>query len=158
MKNQCSTIKSKRDSSYIIFRDAFREYDGLWFPKAVHTVTVTTEELLKEIPGSCSLKKSDLLAALAELSELLSIISVMEKWWISTISALDWMYFTTKYCSNSVVSIGLINRVRNLESFCMTFLHEEIIFIFLSPKLLQVSPDTCCSSLLTNGRKGRKKG
>jgi len=48
-----------------------REYDGLWFPKAVHTVTVTTENLLEEIPRSCSLKKSDLLAALTELSEFL---------------------------------------------------------------------------------------
>ncbi len=48
-----------------------REYNGLWFPKAVHTVTVTTEDLLKEIPKGCSLKKSDLLAALTELSEFL---------------------------------------------------------------------------------------
>jgi hypothetical protein len=48
-----------------------REYDGLWFPKALHTVTVTTEDLLKEISRSCSLKKSDLLAAFTELSEFL---------------------------------------------------------------------------------------
>ena len=48
-----------------------REYDGLWFPKAMHTVTVTTEDLLEDIPRSCSLKKSDLLAALTELSEFL---------------------------------------------------------------------------------------
>ena len=52
-------------------RNASREYDGLWFPKALHPVTVTTEELLKEIPKSCSLKRSDLLAALTELSEFL---------------------------------------------------------------------------------------
>jgi predicted histone-like DNA-binding protein len=52
-------------------RNASREYDGLWFPKALHPITVTTEELLKEIPKSCSLKKSDLLAALTELSEFL---------------------------------------------------------------------------------------
>ena len=52
-------------------RNASREYNGLWFPKAVHSVTVTTEELLKEIPKSCSLKRSDLLAALTELSEFL---------------------------------------------------------------------------------------
>lgn len=48
-----------------------REYDGLWFPKAVHTTTVTTEDLLEEIPRSCSLKKSDIIAALTELSEYL---------------------------------------------------------------------------------------
>ena len=52
-------------------KNSSRKYDGLWFPKAVHTVTVTTEDLLKEIPRSCSLKKSDLLAALTELSEFL---------------------------------------------------------------------------------------
>lgn len=52
-------------------RNASREYDGLWFPKALHPITVTTEELLKEIPKSCSLKRSDLLAALTELSEFL---------------------------------------------------------------------------------------
>ncbi len=52
-------------------RNASREYDGLWFPKALHPITVTTEELLKEIPRSCSLKRSDLLAALTELSEFL---------------------------------------------------------------------------------------
>ena len=52
-------------------RNASREYNGLWFPKALHPVTVTTEELLKEIPKSCSLKRSDLLAALTELSEFL---------------------------------------------------------------------------------------
>ena len=52
-------------------RNASREYNGLWFPKALHPITVTTEELLKEIPKSCSLKRSDLLAALTELSEFL---------------------------------------------------------------------------------------
>ena len=52
-------------------RNASREYDGLWFPKALHPITVTTEELLKEIRKSCSLKRSDLLAALTELSEFL---------------------------------------------------------------------------------------
>src|SRR5574344_612036 len=52
-------------------RNASREYDGLWFPKALHPVTVTTEDLLKEIPRNCSLKRSDLLAALTELSEFL---------------------------------------------------------------------------------------
>ena len=52
-------------------RNASREYDGLWFPKALHPITVTTEELLKEIPRSCSLKRSDLRPALTELSEFL---------------------------------------------------------------------------------------
>ena len=52
-------------------KNSSREYNGLWFPKAVHTVTVTTEDLLKEIPKGCSLKKSDLLAVLTELSEFL---------------------------------------------------------------------------------------
>lgn len=52
-------------------RNSSREYDGLWFPKAVHPRTVTTEDLLKEIPRNCSLKRSDLLAALNELSEFL---------------------------------------------------------------------------------------
>ena len=52
-------------------RNASREYNGLWFPKALHPITVTTEQLLKEIPKSCSLKRSDLLAALTELSEFL---------------------------------------------------------------------------------------
>ena len=52
-------------------RNSSRDYDGLWFPKAVHPITVTTEDLLKEIPKNCSLKRSDLLAALNELSEFL---------------------------------------------------------------------------------------
>jgi len=30
-------------------KNPFREYDGLWFPKAVHPVTVTTKDLLKDI-------------------------------------------------------------------------------------------------------------
>ena len=48
-----------------------RDYNGLCFSKAVHPRTVTTEDLLKEIPKNCSLKRSDLLAALNELSEFL---------------------------------------------------------------------------------------
>ena len=52
-------------------KNSSREYNGLWFPKALHQITVTTEDLLKEIPKGCSLKKSDLLAALTELSEFL---------------------------------------------------------------------------------------
>ena len=52
-------------------KNSSRDYDGLWFPKAVHPITVTTEDLLKEIPKNCSLKRSDLLAALNELSEFL---------------------------------------------------------------------------------------
>ena len=52
-------------------KNSSREYNSLWFPKAVHTVTVTTEDLLKEITKGCSLKKSDLLASLTELSEFL---------------------------------------------------------------------------------------
>ena len=52
-------------------KNSSRDYDGLWFPKAVHPITVTTEDLLKEIPKTCSLKRSDLLAALNELSEFL---------------------------------------------------------------------------------------
>ena len=52
-------------------KNSSRDYDGLWFPKAVHPITETTEYLLKEIPKNCSLKRSDLLAALNELSEFL---------------------------------------------------------------------------------------
>ena len=52
-------------------RNSSRDYDGLWFPKALHPITVTTKDLLKEIPRNCSLKRSDLLAALTELSEFL---------------------------------------------------------------------------------------
>ena len=52
-------------------RNSSRDYDGLYFPKAVHPRTVTTEDILKEIPRNCSLKRSDLLAALNELSEFL---------------------------------------------------------------------------------------
>ena len=52
-------------------KNSSREYHGLYFPKALHQITVTTEDLLKEIPKGCSLKKSDLLAALTELSEFL---------------------------------------------------------------------------------------
>ena len=52
-------------------KNSSRDYDGLWFPKAVHSTTVTTEDLLKEIPRNCSLKRSDLIAALNELSEFL---------------------------------------------------------------------------------------
>ena len=52
-------------------KNASRDYDGLYFPKAVHPITVTTKDLLKEIPKNCSLKRSDLLAALTELSEFL---------------------------------------------------------------------------------------
>ncbi len=52
-------------------RNSSRDYNGLWFPKAVHPRTVTTEDLLKEIPRNCSLKRSDLIAALNELSEFL---------------------------------------------------------------------------------------
>ena len=55
----------------IKLRNSSRDYDGLWFPKALHPITVTTKDLLKEIPRNCSLKRSDLLAALTELSEFL---------------------------------------------------------------------------------------
>jgi len=70
------TTTSKKQKPMFKFRmtrlkNPSREYDGLWFPKAMHTVTVTTEDLLEDIPRSCSLKKSDLLAALTELSEFL---------------------------------------------------------------------------------------
>jgi predicted histone-like DNA-binding protein len=55
----------------IKLKNSSREYDGLYFPKALHPITVTTKDLLKEIPRNCSLKRSDLLAALTELSEFL---------------------------------------------------------------------------------------
>jgi hypothetical protein len=31
-----------------ILRNASREYHGLWFPKTLHTVTVTIEDFLKK--------------------------------------------------------------------------------------------------------------
>ena len=50
-------------------KNSSRDFDGLWFPKAEHARTVRTDDLLEEIPKNCSLKKSDILAVLAELSE-----------------------------------------------------------------------------------------
>lgn len=44
---------------------------GRYKAVAVHYNTVTTEQLCREIQDSCSLKKSDVKAVLAELSELL---------------------------------------------------------------------------------------
>jgi len=52
-------------------RNASREYDGLYFPKVIPPRTVSTEDLLKEISRNCSLKRSDLIAVLTELSEFL---------------------------------------------------------------------------------------
>ena len=67
---------NKKSKSYVQvkksrLKNISRDYDGLWSPKTVHPITVTTKDLLKEIPKNCSLKRSDLLAALAELSEFL---------------------------------------------------------------------------------------
>jgi hypothetical protein len=66
-KNQKAMFRSKMTR----FKNASRDYNGLWFPKVVHPKTVTTEDIMSEIPKDCSLKRNDLLVALTELSEFL---------------------------------------------------------------------------------------
>ena len=52
-------------------KNSSRDYDGLWYPKAVHTRTMKTKKLLKDIPRQCTLKRGDILAVMTELSEYL---------------------------------------------------------------------------------------
>lgn len=48
------------------------EYKGKWYAKAVPSGLVTTDELAERVQRNCSVKRSDVLAVLAELSEVMT--------------------------------------------------------------------------------------
>ena len=61
---------------YRLVRDERKDspYKGMYFARAVNLGTIETDELARIIERNCSVKRSDVLAVLAELSDTIRLL------------------------------------------------------------------------------------
>lgn len=58
--------------SYVTYQNTRRGGNKLWYGRAVHHTTIGTDVIAERIQRNCSLKKSDVLAVLTELVEVMN--------------------------------------------------------------------------------------
>lgn len=58
--------------SYVTYQDTRKGGNHLWYGRAVHPTTIGLNEIADRIQRNCSMKKSDVLAVLTEMIEVMN--------------------------------------------------------------------------------------